>query len=59
MKVSCNEDVANHVGSKSCAATREGVGENSKGSGVLELPVHIKESHPFDFPTTPLNFRPL
>ncbi len=31
MKVSCNEDVANHVGSKSCAATREGVGEALTG----------------------------
>ena len=31
MKVSCNEDVANHVGSESCVGSRKGVGEALTG----------------------------
>ncbi len=31
MKVSCNEDVANHVGSESCVDAREGAGEALTG----------------------------
>ena len=31
MKVSCNEDVANHVGSESCVGTRKDIGEELTG----------------------------
>src|SRR6266700_2092447 len=34
MKVSCDEGVASHVGSESCVAAREGVGEALTGEGA-------------------------
>ena len=37
MKVSCNEDVANHVGSESCVGSREGVGEALTGEDAGQV----------------------